>query len=75
MFGLSLVEVTNVSFCIVKLLTGIQIRPEFYEMIREYEKRFEYAKRNTSLPKQPRLNKINEFVMDVNQRVVNGRIY
>ena len=48
----------------------------FYEKgikrIDDYEKRLDYAKLNTSLPDNPDYNKINEFVMDVNERVVRG---
>ena len=47
---------------------------EFYEMVNEYEKRLEYAVENTSLPEKPDYNKINEFLMSVNERVVLGRI-
>lgn len=46
--------------------------PEFYEMVDEYEKRLDYAKLNTSLPDNPDYKKINEFVMDVNERVVKN---
>ena len=46
--------------------------PEFYEMVDDYEKRLEYAKLNTSLPDNPDYNKINNFVMSVNERVVRG---
>lgn len=46
--------------------------PEFYEMVDDYEKRLDYAKLNTSLPDNPDYNKINEFVMDVNERVVKN---
>jgi predicted nucleotidyltransferase len=47
---------------------------EFYEMIDEYEKRLEYAIKNTSLPDKPDYNKINEFIMSVNERVVKNLI-
>ena len=46
--------------------------PEFYEMVNEYEKRLEYAVENTSLPDKPDYDKINEFLMYVNERVVKG---
>lgn len=46
---------------------------EFYEMVDEYEKRLEYAVANTSLPDKPDYNKINEFLMSVNERVVLGK--
>ena len=48
--------------------------PEFYEIIDEFEKRLAYAKENTSLPDVPDYKKINEFVADVNERVVRGVI-
>lgn len=47
---------------------------EFYDLLNEYEKRFEYAKENTSLPDKPDYKRINEFVMSVNERVVRGEI-
>lgn len=47
---------------------------EFYDLLNLYEKRFEYAKENTSLPDAPDYNKINEFVMSVNERIVKGEI-
>lgn len=46
---------------------------EFYELVDMLEKRFEYAKKNTSLPDVPDYKKINDFVYSVNERVViNG---
>ena len=47
---------------------------EFYEMVDEYEKRLEYAVANTSLPDKPDYNKINEFLMSVNEIVVKDLI-
>lgn len=47
---------------------------DLYDLIDEYEKRLEYAKENTSLPDSPDYNKINEFIMSVNERVVKGEI-
>lgn len=41
-------------------------RPEFYEMLDEYERRMAYAKENTALPKNPDYKAIEEFVMEVN---------
>ena len=51
-----------------------QPMPEVYEMINELEKRLEYDKPHTNLPEHPDYNKINEFVMSVNERVVRGEI-
>lgn len=45
---------------------------EFYELVNEYEKRLDYAKLNTSLPENPNYKAINEFVMDVNERIVRN---
>lgn len=47
---------------------------EFYEMLDELEKRLKYASDNTSLPESPNYNKINEFVMSINERIVRGDI-
>lgn len=49
-----------------------QPRPEFYDLVREYEKRFDYAKQNTALPDVPDYKKINEFKIYVNERIVKG---
>ena len=48
--------------------------PEFYDLLNEYEKRFEYAKNHTSLPDIPDYKRINEFKMYVNERIVRGEI-
>lgn len=47
---------------------------EFFEMVNDYEKRLDYAKKNTNLPDNPDYKKINEFVASVNERVVKGEI-
>jgi hypothetical protein len=46
----------------------------FYDLLNDYEKRFEYAKQNTSLPDVPDYKRINEFKMDVNERIVRGNV-
>lgn len=43
-------------------------RPEFFEMVKDFEKRLEYAKENTSLPDHPDMRMIEDFVIDVNGR-------
>lgn len=53
--------------------TGKPIK-EFFEMVNEYEKKLEYAEKNTNLPENPDYNAIHEFVMDVNERVVIEKI-
>ncbi len=47
---------------------------EFYEMVNELEKRLDYDKVNTDLPPKPNYKKINEFVMNVNERIVKGEL-
>lgn len=43
-------------------------KPEFFEMVSEYEKRLSYAKEHTVLPANPDMKKVEEFVMDINWR-------
>ena len=45
---------------------------EFFDILNDYEKRFEYAKNNTSLPKEPEYKKINAFRMAVNELIIKG---
>ncbi|SHJ56813.1 hypothetical protein SAMN02745136_00407 [Anaerocolumna jejuensis DSM 15929] len=48
------------------------MKQEFWDLLNEYEKRFEYAKENTSLPANPDYKKVEEFVISVNERAVRG---
>lgn len=48
------------------------VLPEFFELVDEYEKRLEYAAKNTSLPAEPDYKKIREFVGDINEKIVRG---
>ena len=43
-------------------------KPEFFDMVSEYEKRLSYAKEHTALPANPDMKKVEEFVMDINWR-------
>lgn len=43
---------------------------EFFEIVDDLQKRFEAAAENTKLPAQPDYKKINEFLANVNERVV-----
>lgn len=45
-------------------------RPEFFEMVNDFEKRLSYAKENTSLPNNPNMEQVEEFVMEVNRRSI-----
>ena len=49
-------------------------RSEFFEMVNDFEKRLNYARENTSLPKTPDMRKVEEFVIEVNEKVVRGEI-
>jgi len=44
----------------------------FYDLLNEYENRFDYAKENASLPDVPDHKRIREFQMYVNERIVKG---
>ena len=50
-------------------------RPEFFELVNEYEKKLESAKKNTSLPKDPDMRRVEEFVIGVNENIVRGEKY
>lgn len=39
--------------------------PEFFEMVNGYEKRLEYAAKNTALPSQPDIKKIEELLISI----------
>ena len=41
---------------------------EFFDMVSNFERRLQYAKKHTSLPARPDFKRIQEFVMDVNRR-------
>jgi hypothetical protein len=47
---------------------------EFFEMVNDFEKKLDYAQKHTDLPDKPDYEKINEFVMSVNERVVRGDV-
>ena len=47
-------------------------RPEFFEMVTDFEKRLSYAKENTSLPNNPNMKQVEEFVMEVNRKSIEG---
>lgn len=49
-------------------------RTEFYEILADYEKRLYEAAENTSLPDEPDYERVQEFVMSVNERVVRDEI-
>lgn len=48
--------------------------PEFFEIVDELEKKLEYDKVHTELPEKPDYNRIKEFTMSVNERIVKGEM-
>lgn len=40
-------------------------KPEFFELVSEYEKRLKYARENTSLPAKPDIDRVEKFMMSV----------
>lgn len=48
--------------------------PEFFEIVDELEKKLEYDKVHTELPEKPDYNRIKEFTMSVNERIVKGEV-
>ena len=49
-------------------------RSEFFDMVNAFQRRFDYAKANTSLPNKPDMKKIEEFVMYINEQVIKYNI-
>lgn len=47
-------------------------RKEFFDMVNEFEARLAYAKENTALPENPDMKRVEEFVMEVNRRSLDG---
>ena len=47
-------------------------RQEFFEIINSFEQRLNYDKENNDLPDSLDMKKVEEFVMSVNRRVVDG---
>lgn len=43
-------------------------KPEFFKMVREYEKKLDYAKKNTDLPDHPDMKKVEDLVMAINEK-------
>lgn len=46
----------------------------FYEMLSDLEQRLHYAAENTDLPDEPDINKVQELVMTINEKVVRDEI-
>lgn len=46
----------------------------FYDIVAEYERKLEYAAAHTELPDEPEIQRVQEFVMAVNEKVVRDEI-
>ena len=46
--------------------------PEFYNMIKDLENKCQEALKTTKLPAKPDMKKIEEWVMSINKRIING---
>ena len=49
-------------------------RDAFYDMLAEYEKKLEYAAEHTSLPEEPDVEKVQELVMTMNEKVIRDEL-
>ena len=47
-------------------------RQEVFDMVNKFEARMAYAKENTALPENPDMKRVEEFVMEVNRRALDG---
>lgn len=45
---------------------------DFYELLDEWQKRFEYAKENTSLPEKPDYKKVEELLIYINEETLKN---
>lgn len=54
------------------LTDSMRPRSDFYDLVNEYDKKLEYAKLHTNLPKSPDKEAIDEFRLHVNRQIVKG---
>jgi Predicted nucleotidyltransferase len=47
---------------------------EFYDLLSTYETKLDYAAKNTTLPDEPDMKKVQEFAMSINERVIKNEI-
>jgi len=57
-----------------KYLKDGLVLDEFWDILNEYTKEFNYAKENTSLPDKPNDKTVTDFIISVNERVVKGSV-
>ena len=63
-----LMEIRNGKY----IMENNDVRPEFFEMVDEYEKHLQEALKNTSLPDKPDYKKIRELTAEINLRVLKN---
>lgn len=51
-----------------------QLTREFYDLLNEYESKFEEAKKHTKLPEKPDYESINKFKAKINEQIIEGII-
>ena len=51
-----------------------QVKPEFYDILSDYENRLNDIVAKTELPDLPDYKQINSFVANVNERIVKGEL-
>lgn len=49
-------------------------RDSFYDMLADFEKRLHYASENTDLPEEPDMERVQDLVMTINERVIRDEI-
>lgn len=60
---------------IEKLMTGIyKVTDAFWDILDQYEMRFEYAKKHTELPQDPDYKRIQDFKEEINLSVIKAYI-
>lgn len=47
----------------------------FYDMVSDFERKFHYAAKHTELPEEPDFERVQEFVIGVNERVVRDELF
>ena len=52
-----------------------RLTPEFYEELSKLSSKLEEIKIVSTLPDKPNYDKINEFVMSVNEKVITNTVY
>lgn len=50
---------------------GKNVRPEFYELLQDIEKKYDYSTKNTVLPKEPNYMAINQMIHEIYSKKYN----